>query len=198
MTAQRFFAATVPVVMLFALGLPTMQGAIPTDFSNLALWLDATDGTTLTSNSGLANVGDQVRWAPFVQQLGIIESQRPLCGRMLEMMADEGWLDGRDGAWKVSTPLPPPIPSEQIADSLIARVPECDNEISLLMQCGKSLSNVLSGDVDPLQILFPDGSSQLLENLYSESPFARSLNTLVEESIVRAVRDRPAHRPLFA
>ncbi|HUS40447.1 MAG TPA: type I polyketide synthase [Pirellulales bacterium] len=140
--------------------------------------------------------GDHVDWASFVQRFGIVDLQRALCGRMLEMMAEEGWLIGGDGSWKVSQALPPLTPAAQIASSLIDRVPECSGEISLLVQCGKNLADVLSGDVDPLQILFPDGSSHLVESLYSASPFARSLNTLVEESIARAVQDRPRHRPL--
>ena len=60
------------------------------------------------------------------------------------------------------------------------RFTECSAELTLLSQCGEHLAEVLSGKTDPLQLLFPGGSSELVEKLYQESPFARTLNALLK------------------
>ncbi|MDH3719718.1 MAG: methyltransferase, partial [Planctomycetota bacterium] len=139
---------------------------------------------------------EQVSWSTLVQRLGIVESQQALCGRMLEMLVEEGLLSGGDGSWIVADHVPQTPDPEQLSADLTTRFPECDAELELLHQCGRNLADVLCGAGDPLQVLFPDGSSAMVERLYADSPFARSLNSLVEESIARALEDRPAQRPL--
>jgi acyl transferase domain-containing protein/SAM-dependent methyltransferase len=82
------------------------------------------------------------------------------------------------------------------ASALRAQYPAFDAELSLLDNCGRNLANVLRGDTDPLQLLFPGGSFAALEKVYQESPFARALNTVFAEAIGEMRRALPEGRVL--
>src|SRR5690606_11077803 len=55
---------------------------------------------------------------------------------------------------------------------------------------GRERAGVLTGAVDPLALLFPEGSTELAERLYRESPQSLAINELVG----RAARAALAHR----
>jgi len=118
---------------------------------------------------------------------GVIDMHRSLFGRLLEIMAEDGFLRHHDSgdttSWEVvSRPGANPGP---LAESLLARYPEFAAELSLTVRCADRLAEVLQGAADPLQLLFPGGSMDSLEGLYTKSPSAHVFNSLA----VRAVRD---------
>lgn len=123
----------------------------------------------------------------LAQSLGVIDPHRRLFGRLLEILAEEGMVQLDDGQCIVAADVPPVADPEQMRSLLVDRFTECSAELELLGRCGSQLAGVLNGQVDPLQLLFPDGSSELVERLYQDSPFARTLNALVEEAVVAAL-----------
>ncbi|MFP6613718.1 MAG: beta-ketoacyl synthase N-terminal-like domain-containing protein [Pirellulales bacterium] len=147
-----------------------------------ALGYDAQPGGSFSSDS-------------LAEQLGVVNEHRRLFVRMLGIMAEDGLLR-RDGEqWEVLAKLRP-VDSAALMNKMAVRFTECDAELKLVGACGRSLAEVLNGTADPLQILFPNGSSEMVERLYQDSPFARVLNSLVEEAVGRIVEQLPQERPV--
>jgi malonyl CoA-acyl carrier protein transacylase len=131
----------------------------------------------------------------LVEELNIIPQYHPLLGRMLEMLQEEELLTQVDGAWEVCQ-TPDISDPQQEWIKLADKYPSCQAELSLLKRCGTSLAEVLQGEIDPLQLLFPEGSVNEVENLYQESPGAQVINTLVQEAIAVALASLPAGRKI--
>ncbi len=53
---------------------------------------------------------------------------------------------------------------------LVADHPSFFAELQLIGRCGEQLANVLCAEVDPLQLIFPDGSLSTAEHLYRDAP----------------------------
>jgi acyl transferase domain-containing protein/acyl carrier protein/SAM-dependent methyltransferase len=116
----------------------------------------------------------------LMQQLGIATHHRRLLSRMLEILR------------RPAGELEP----KKAGASLAAKFPASSAELMLLERCGQSLPEVLKGLLDPLQVLFPDGSLTPLERAYAEEPYARAGNSVIRQTILAALSDAPANRPL--
>ena len=132
----------------------------------------------------------------LVQNAGIVDAHRRLFERLLTILAEDKILQIDGSRCIVAANVPPAADPEQIRSLMVDRFKECNAELELLGRCGSSLAGVLNGQIDPLQLLFPDGSSELVERLYQDSPFARTLNTLVEEAVVAALARSEEGRPI--
>ncbi|MEO7359010.1 MAG: type I polyketide synthase, partial [Gemmatimonadaceae bacterium] len=69
-------------------------------------------------------------------------------------------------------------------------------ELALLVRCGESLAPALTGAIDALTLLFPDGSLEAVHRIYRDSPFPRTYNALVRDAIVSLVAERGLAEPL--
>ena len=58
-------------------------------------------------------------------------------------------------------------------------------EFTLIQRCGENLANVLRGKTDPLTLLFPDGSTDDLTQLYQSSPGALLMNQQMQLIVER-------------
>jgi acyl transferase domain-containing protein/NADPH:quinone reductase-like Zn-dependent oxidoreductase/acyl carrier protein len=74
--------------------------------------------------------------------------------------------------------------------------PECQVEALLCRLCGEKLPAVLRGDIDPLNLLFPEGSFTTVEHLYQDSPSFRINNLVVQGAVVEVVKRLPAGKAL--
>lgn len=114
-------------------------------------------------------------------------------GRIVQILAEEGYLERSGLGWRVVT-LPDPVDMPTLLVTTLNRHPEWVGELTLAGRCGESLGRVLRGGIDPLEILFPGGSATLLEGLYEDSPVARLSNRVVADAIVHAVDQYPVDR----
>jgi acyl transferase domain-containing protein/acyl-CoA synthetase (AMP-forming)/AMP-acid ligase II/acyl carrier protein len=140
------------------------------------------------------SVGDQFSPGGLAERLGVSSKQR-LLGRLLDMLAEDGILAADAGGWNIAQVPAASDPAHTMAE-LAKKYPECSAELTLVSSCAGNLAGVLRGEIDPLQLLFPGGSTDLVERLYRDSPFARSLNALLEETLSRAIADLPPGRSL--
>ena len=127
--------------------------------------------------------------------LRIPEKYRRLFARMLEMLATDGILKRGDEGWVVCQ-LPPAQGDEISSDDLLQRYADCSSELKMTIRCGEHLAEAIRGDCDPLDLLFPDGSTKDIEKLYSDSPFARFYQGLVSTAVQELLARFPADRPL--
>ena len=80
-------------------------------------------------------------------------------------------------------------------ERLRALHPEARPMLALLTRSAPRLADLLAGQADPLELLFPQGSTADAEALYGETPFARYYNRLIATAIEAWLADHPG-RPL--
>jgi len=122
----------------------------------------------------------------IAEQLGIISSHRQLLGRLLEILTEEGLLKTSGDSWQVASL--PKIEEPQVEiKTLLEQYPSASAELSLLARCAAKLADVLRGQIEPLQLLFPEGDLTTATQLYQDSPGAQVMNTLVQKAVLSAV-----------
>jgi acyl transferase domain-containing protein/thioesterase domain-containing protein/SAM-dependent methyltransferase/acyl carrier protein len=139
--------------------------------------------------------GSHVDAEDLAARLRIAPAHRRLFKRLLEILAEEGVLL-RQGSNYVVHRVSTAITSGTLKADALKRYPESEAELTLLERCGLQLDAVLRGDVDPLRVLFPDGSFDGVERVYEESPVSRLFNHLVRGIFARIVSDLPVGRVL--
>ena len=126
------------------------------------------------------------------RRLKVTGDHRKLFGRLLSLLSDDGVL-ARDpsGGWLVTMGSGEALPEslEVLEGGGGSSVEEV-----LLRRCGESLSEVLRGRRDPLELLF--GEEPGAADLYWKSPGMRAVNRLVGEAVGALVSGLPEGRRL--
>jgi acyl transferase domain-containing protein/NADPH:quinone reductase-like Zn-dependent oxidoreductase/NADP-dependent 3-hydroxy acid dehydrogenase YdfG/ubiquinone/menaquinone biosynthesis C-methylase UbiE/acyl carrier protein len=142
----------------------------------------------------------------LAERLKVAAQHRRLFRRYLGHLAEDGVLrhqpavNGSHGSpeqWEVVRDLRAAYrePRQHWLE-LLQRNPAFFAELTLIGRCGQSLAEVLQDTVNPLQLIFPDGSLAIAEHLYSDSPSTRFYNTLAQSAIERVLAHLPADRLL--
>jgi acyl transferase domain-containing protein/NADPH:quinone reductase-like Zn-dependent oxidoreductase/acyl carrier protein len=111
------------------------------------------------------------------ERLGVVPEHRRYFARLVTDLSP-GELAGEhdpDGLWK----------------QVWHRHPGVQAELQMVRPCGTNLADVLRGRIDPLTLIFPEGSAANAEHLYQDSPSYRVYNLLVQQ----AIRDIAAAQP---
>jgi acyl transferase domain-containing protein/SAM-dependent methyltransferase/NAD(P)-dependent dehydrogenase (short-subunit alcohol dehydrogenase family)/acyl carrier protein len=138
-------------------------------------------------------IGDLMDVEDLVKKLGVAGQHRRLLARMVEMLQEDGILERRGSRWGV-------IRVPKIGDlgnmlSLVSgRYPEYEVELKILGRCLEDLPGVLLGEVDPVNLLFPNGSVSTAEKLYQDAPLSRRINALVRKTISMIAEQVPEGR----
>lgn len=139
--------------------------------------------------------GDKFSTASLAATLKVVPKHQRLLQRMLAILAEDGILRSEGDDWIVER-TPNGGDALSTWQQLQQTFPACEAELTLLGRCGPELANVMSGKSDPLQLLFPGGSLEMLEKVYQHSPLTRALNRLAAEAVRAAVEQLPAGRML--
>ncbi|MBW4632371.1 MAG: thioester reductase domain-containing protein [Iphinoe sp. HA4291-MV1] len=129
----------------------------------------------------------------LAEQLGVVSQHRQLLGRLLEILAEEGVLRRFDDQWEVCR-IPSVEEPIETWKALLAESSAYQAELTLLGRCGQRLAPVLLGEVEPLELIFPEGSLTTSEHLYQDSPSYRIYNLLVQKAIALALSQLPEGR----
>ncbi len=136
------------------------------------------------------NPGNTLTTEENAARCSIAPKHRMLFARLLGILAEDGVLLRQGDSWTAARPLSEEDPAPQIQE-LKSRYPEFGAEIELTARCAARLGAILQGKVDPLTLLFPEGSAELPERIYSESPGPRVFNRLVGELVSKEIQSRP-------
>ncbi|QLE41164.1 SDR family NAD(P)-dependent oxidoreductase [Nostoc sp. C052] len=146
---------------------------------------------------------EQLGWKPkfhtrisaetLAEQLGVVSQHRQLLSRLLGILAEDGVLRRVNDQWEVCR-IPEMKQPIEVWKTLLAKFPAYQAELTLLGRCGQKLASVLIGEVEPLQLIFPEGSVTTSEHLYQDSPSYRIYNLLVEKAIAIALERLPEGR----
>lgn len=140
--------------------------------------------------------GDEFTTNELISQLGIVDEHRRLVAAQLRYLALDGVLESLgDKGWKVlSTPEKIDLPAA--LDALRAEFPQYNADTDLFQLAWLKLGDVLSGELDPLEVLFPGGSSEKLEAFYVKGADFPSNNALIPRAIEKAIAALPERRSL--
>ena len=128
-------------------------------------------------------------------QLRVQPRHRRLFERMLLMLAQDGVLAQRGAEWQV-VHEPAPQDATRKMNELLAQYPACAAELTITKRCCEGLAGALRGEIDPLQLLFPDGSLADTEQLYQEAPVSKAFNLILQNAVAAALKDLPRERKL--
>ncbi|MFF3744349.1 SDR family NAD(P)-dependent oxidoreductase [Streptomyces kronopolitis] len=122
--------------------------------------------------------------AALAERLAVVPAQRRLFAELLRQLTEGGFLDDRGGALVPTGREAAEDPEADLVE-LCARKPALNRFDRLLRPCMQNLFGVLRGTVRATDVMFPGGSSALVEGAYRGSPVVDRANELV----VGAVQD---------
>ena len=123
----------------------------------------------------------------FIDELGIARQYTRVVRRLLRDLADRGVLRFlADDLWEIVAV--PAVGDPRAALNALERdFPRSAAEVALLRRTGLGLASVLSGEADPLQLLFPGGARDDMERFYSEALLLPAYHELLAKVIDRAM-----------
>ncbi|MEO8900004.1 MAG: SDR family NAD(P)-dependent oxidoreductase [Polyangiaceae bacterium] len=139
--------------------------------------------------------GELVQTEALAERLGVIARHRRLFARMLQILAEDGFLVAEPQGFRVARALVAGDPDAE-AQRLHEQHSDGAAELTITSRCARELGPVLRGQTDPLPLLFPEGSLADMERLYRMSPPARTYNQLIAEAVVALARSRSGAAPL--
>ncbi len=139
--------------------------------------------------------GERIVPESLAARLGVAPRHHRLFSRLLEILAEGGYLAADPAGWVVGRPLAAQAPALDGA-ALLAAYPAAAAEIEMTDRAGSQFAEALRGECDPLQLLFPGGSLDTAEKLYRDTPPARVFNGLMAVTAGALAVNRPAGRPL--
>jgi acyl transferase domain-containing protein len=127
--------------------------------------------------------------------LGISSRHRRFWGRLIEILREDGILEeGAEGLCVAVRPAD--FDPEARLQALQARFPAAAAELSLTAHIGRNLAGALQGHTDPLDLLFPEGSTASAEKLYRDSPYLTFYNRMLRDCVADIQAGLPAPRTL--
>ncbi|NER93847.1 MAG: SDR family NAD(P)-dependent oxidoreductase, partial [Symploca sp. SIO1B1] len=139
------------------------------------------------------NPGDIFSTNSAIEYLRVIPKQRLLFSRLLQILAEVEILEPTQQQWQVRQTLQVVNP-EQKSQTLLSQYPEAVAELTILHRCASKLSEVLREELDPVELVFPQGDLSSATKLYTESPAAKVMNTFVQQAITTALQKLPPNR----
>lgn len=121
-------------------------------------------------------------------KLGVVDGHRPLLGRLLGMLAEGGILRRNREAWEAVQPYGKDKPEKQWQELSLSH-PQAGAELTILGRCGAGLAGVLRGEIDPLNLLFPEADLTTAASLYDDSPTFGGMNGLVRDALLALLDD---------
>ncbi|MBZ0297821.1 MAG: SDR family NAD(P)-dependent oxidoreductase, partial [Anaerolineae bacterium] len=140
--------------------------------------------------------GERFDLETLANQLGVLAQHARLFERLFGMLEADGYVQHQGSTWTVTAAIPQQDAAalDQRATGLLEAYPAFSAELTFAQRCGSHLAGALNGTVDPLQLLFPDGSFALTDNLYQKSPGARTYNALVQQAVQTLLAEVPEDR----
>ena len=140
-------------------------------------------------------LGSVIACDDLMLELGIIGRHRPLVEVVLEQLEINDLLTAVDDkSWRVIGELV----SEDVRvllDDLLLSFPQMEANITLQKSIADNLKDILRGQLDPMEVLFPNGSSQVLKAIYSNTAHSASYE-VVAATLTLAIENLPEDQPL--
>ena len=123
----------------------------------------------------LPKPGERFSTDKIANQLKVVDEQRRLLARLLEMLEEEAVLSQSGLVWEVAK-VPELSSPEERWSRLIKAYSSAEAELTLIRSFGSGWGRVLRGECNPLELLFPDGDLMVARRYYTDSPAMRGMN----------------------
>jgi acyl transferase domain-containing protein/NADPH:quinone reductase-like Zn-dependent oxidoreductase/SAM-dependent methyltransferase/acyl carrier protein len=130
----------------------------------------------------------------LARELKISHEHSRLFVRLLELLEKDGILRRKDKKWSVHK-QPGATDSQKTWNDLMLEHPDYQAEVNLMARCGSRFSDILTGELDPIAIIFPPEST-LAEQFYHGSPTYRVYNRIVQQSVASIIEELPEGQTL--
>lgn len=133
--------------------------------------------------------GTRLSAADLHRKFGVTQQHRRFMQRLFAILEEDGIVHQDGGEWVFDT-----IPQRNSAADrarLTAEFPWFRAELNFLGQAS-NLASVLQGRKSAVEVLFPDGSLDLAEQLYQHAPVSLMFNRALAAAVRRAVDAWPA------
>jgi acyl transferase domain-containing protein/NADPH:quinone reductase-like Zn-dependent oxidoreductase/SAM-dependent methyltransferase/aryl carrier-like protein len=141
-------------------------------------------------------LGDRVTVDALMEQLTPDPRHQRLMRRFMQILQKAGYLKSAGADTWVVVRLPPRQDPQKLWQSTLSQYPALFADLSLIGRCGSHLAPVLRGEIEPLHLLFPEGSAATTEHFYQDSPGFRPYNILAQKAVSRALSRLPEGRPV--
>lgn len=150
---------------------------------------------TLRGFGAFATAGESWTVEALMQRFAVAETYRDLMERWLGRLADEKILNRSGNEYMNHDPLPSNDVDAAKENARDAWSGESE-VIEYLTRCGRSLGEVLTGRLNAIETLFPNGSTATAEWMYRDWPVARYFNGIIRGTVERVANRWPAARKL--
>ena len=145
--------------------------------------------------------GDEIEPDSLRQQLGVLPEHGRVFRRLFELLARAGVVEAAGDNFVVKSgsidSLSPEMPRdpEEFAAEMAGRYEHGSTEIGLFRRSADALAGVLTGDTDPLTLLFSSGEPTAAD-LYLKAPVARAANQMLADAVAALLEHLPEDRRL--
>lgn len=141
-------------------------------------------------------IRDTITMDQHMLDLSIADHHRKLVFGQLTALTEAGFLKAvEENRWEV-VEIPTIEDALKWVDRLANEYPEFASEAELQKLTGPNLAGVLSGETDPLEVLFPGGSSAVMERFYREGADFPVINEQIRLALAAAVENLPERRAI--
>ncbi len=145
--------------------------------------------------------GEMIDAEALRKRLNVLDEHRYLFRRILEILGRAGIVEESGDRFVVRVgqddPLPEGVPADadEFATDISARFPHGASEVGLFIRCAGALADSLTGQADPLTLLFSSGEPTAA-SLYRTNPVARAANRMLADAITEIIDSLPEGRKL--
>ncbi|MCF6251821.1 MAG: SDR family NAD(P)-dependent oxidoreductase [Methylococcaceae bacterium] len=142
------------------------------------------------------NKGNSLSIDRLIADLGVQENYRRLLHRFFQILEQQNYIQ-KHGA-ETGIVLQPFTTSDLKSEwsSALSEYAGAFAELSLIRSCGEKLVSVLKGEQDPLKLIFPENSSIIVEQFYTDSPSSKPYNLMLKMAMENIVDSLPCGKNL--
>ena len=137
-----------------------------------------------------AQLNERISDDSLIANLRIAPQHRRLVERELQLLVEDGVLAAVGAEFEVRQMFEKSH-ADELWRSLWNQYPGQQAELLLMRQCGERLAEVLTGALDPLELIFPQGSLTTAEHFYQDAPSYRIYNILAQKAVALALEKLP-------
>ncbi|MBK9193160.1 MAG: class I SAM-dependent methyltransferase [Crocinitomicaceae bacterium] len=147
-------------------------------------------------NMGLAfKVGDKINVESLKDEMNVIKEHHRLFNHMFVLLERAGIVQGSNGNYTV---IKTPDFRDVVLwmDELSKKYPQFHHESTLLGRCGPQIQGVLQGEVDPIQLIFPEDKWDAIVRYYVEGFAFKKYNDIAARAIKELISKLPEDQTL--
>ncbi len=139
--------------------------------------------------------GREINPEELINEMNVVKEHHRLFHYMFKLLENAGFLCKEDKYYKVlKTPSFGDVNTWM--DELQKKYPQFHHESTLLGRCGPYIKEVLLGEVDPIELIFPESQWDVIVQYYVEGFAFRKYNDIARRSVEELISKLPDDQTL--